>query len=66
MCSPTTNHWADCCILTNEYDDDFYSTNAAIEVVMRLIIGGKPLVGYTSPNGAKVQVLRDLPGITWW
>lgn len=51
---------ADCCLLANEADDDFYRANAGIEAAVGLVLGGKPLVGCTTSSGAKVQVLRKV------
>lgn len=53
------NLMADCCLLANEADDDFYRAMAGIEVAMALILGGKPLVGYSTSSGEKVQALRQ-------
>ena len=57
------NQMADCCLLADKADDDFYRAEAAIEVAMSLVLGGKPIVGYTVPSGPKVQVLRDMTAI---
>ena len=58
------NLMSDCCILANEADDDFYRAEAGVECAMGLILGGKPIVGYSVKSGAKVQVLRDFD-LTW-
>eukprot|EP00578_Thalassiosira_sp_NH16_P009850 CAMPEP_0181114906 /NCGR_PEP_ID=MMETSP1071-20121207/21152_1 /TAXON_ID=35127 /ORGANISM="Thalassiosira sp., Strain NH16" /LENGTH=547 /DNA_ID=CAMNT_0023199085 /DNA_START=138 /DNA_END=1781 /DNA_ORIENTATION=- len=60
------NQMADCCLLADGTDDDFYRAAAGVEIAMSLIIGGKPLVGYAVPSGAKVQVLRDLIANNDW
>ena len=49
----------DCCLLADKADDDFYRAEAGIEAAMSLVLGGKPIVGYSVKSGAKVQVLRD-------
>jgi hypothetical protein len=53
------NHMADCCLLADKVDDDFYRAAAGVEAAMGLVFGGKPIVGYSVKSGAKVQVLRD-------
>jgi len=54
------NLLADCCLLAEKADDDYYRAVAGIDMAHSLIIGGKPIVGYSLPDGEKVQVLRDL------
>ena len=41
------NFLSDCCILADKVDDDFYCAEAGIEVAMSLVLGGKPIVGYS-------------------
>jgi hypothetical protein len=53
------NQMCDCCLLADKADDDFYRAEAGIEAAMSLVLGGKPIVGYSVKSGAKVQVLRD-------
>jgi hypothetical protein len=53
------NLMADCCLLADKADDDFYRAEAGVEAAMGLVLGGKPIVGYSVKSGAKVQVLRD-------
>lgn len=54
------NQMADCCLLADKADDDFYRAEAGIEMAMSLVLGGKPIVGYSVPSGSKVQVRRDM------
>jgi len=54
------NLMADCCLLAEKVDDDFYRAEAGIEVAMSLVLGGKPIVGYRVPCGAMVQTIRDM------
>ena len=58
------NLMADCCMLADKADDDFYRAEAGVEAAMGLVLGGKPIVGYSVKSGAKVQVLRDFD-LTW-
>ena len=37
------NILADCCLLADKVDDDFYRAEAGIEVAMCLVLGGKPI-----------------------
>ncbi len=53
------NQMCECCLLADKADDDFYRAEAGIEAAMSLVLGGKPILGYTLKSGEKVQVLRD-------
>jgi|AntRauTorckE5430_2_1112549.scaffolds.fasta_scaffold07850_2 hypothetical protein len=53
------NQMADSCIVAEKADDDFYRAKAGVELAMGLVLGGKPIVGYSVKSGEKVQVLRD-------
>ena len=50
------NLMADCCVLADKADDDFYRAEAGVEAAMALVLGGKPIVGYSVKSGAKVLV----------
>ncbi|KAL7535378.1 hypothetical protein ACHAWF_005149 [Thalassiosira exigua] len=51
---------AECWLLADAADDDFYRAVSGVEFAMAMVHGGKPLVAYRSPSRGQVQILRDI------